>query len=126
MWSASYFDHTLLCQVYGRARPYDRIVHAKKAFVRRPVRRLAEGLVTHIERSPVDPDLAMKQWEGYLRAFVDAGWRVTEVEPAPDHPDSVFVEDTVVVYGDLAVIARSGAAERRSEADGTEKALAEF
>ncbi|AGB25843.1 N-dimethylarginine dimethylaminohydrolase [Mycobacterium sp. JS623] len=101
-------------------------MHAKKALVRRPVRRLAEGLVTHIERSPVDPDLAMKQWEGYLRAFVDAGWRVTEVEPAPDCPDSVFVEDTVVVYGDLAVIARSGAAERRSETDGAEKAVAEF
>jgi dimethylargininase len=106
--------------------PYDRTVHAKKALVRRPVRRLAEGLVTHIERSPVDPDLAMKQWEGYLRAFVDAGWRVIEVEPAIDCPDSVFVEDTVVVYGDLAVIARSGAAERRPEAGGTEKAVAEL
>jgi dimethylargininase len=101
-------------------------MHAKKALVRRPVRRLAEGLVTHIERSSVDPDLAMKQWEGYLRAFVDAGWRVTEVEPAHDHPDSVFVEDTVVVYGDLAVIARPGAAERRSETDGTERAVAEM
>jgi dimethylargininase len=101
-------------------------VHAKKALVRRPVRRLAEGLVTHIERSPVDPGLAMKQWEGYVRALVDAGWRVTEVEPARDYPDSVFVEDTVVVYGDLAVIARSGAAERRPETEGTEKAVAEF
>jgi dimethylargininase len=107
-------------------RPYDRTVHAKKALVRRPVRRLAEGLVTHIERSPVDVNFAMKQWEGYIRAFVDAGWRVTEVEPAPECPDSVFVEDTVVVYGDLAVIARSGAVERRPETKGTEKAVAEF
>lgn len=94
--------------------------------MRRPSPRLSEGLLTHIERSSVDADLAMKQWEGYVRAFVDAGWRVTEVEPAPDCPDSVFVEDTVVVYGDLAVIARSGAAERRAETDGTEKAVAEF
>jgi dimethylargininase len=101
-------------------------VQAKKALVRRPCRRLAEGLVTHIERSPVNVDIAMKQWEGYVRAFVDAGWRVTEVEPAPDCPDGVFVEDTVVVYGDLAVIARPGAVERRSETQGTEKAVAEF
>jgi len=106
--------------------PYDRAVHGKKALVRRPVRRLAEGLVTHIERSPVDVNTAMKQWEGYLRALVDAGWRVTEVEPAPACPDSVFVEDTVVVYGDLAVIARSGAVERRPETDGTEKAVTEL
>ena len=94
--------------------------------MRRPVRRLSDGLVTHIERSSVDADIAMRQWEGYVRAFVDAGWKVTEVEPAPDCPDSVFVEDTVVVYGDLAVIARSGAVERRSETRGAEKAIAEL
>lgn len=92
--------------------------------MRRPSPRLAEGLVTHIERSSVDPAVALKQWEGYVRAFVDAGWRVTEIEPAPECPDSVFVEDTVVVYGDLAVIARSGAVERRSETKGTETAVA--
>src|ERR1700754_263261 len=68
----------------------------------------------------------MRQWDGYVRAFVDAGWRLTEVEPAPDCPDSVFVEDTVVGYGDLAVIARSGAAERGTEAHGTEKVVAEL
>lgn len=106
--------------------PYDRTVHGKKALVRRPSPRLAEGLLTHIGRSPVDADIAMKQWQGYVRAFVDAGWRVTEVEPAPDCPDSVFVEDTVVMYGDLAVIARSGAAERRAETQGTENVIAEL
>jgi dimethylargininase len=101
-------------------------VHAKKALVRRPSPRLADGLLTHIERSSVDATSAAKQWEGYVGAFVGAGWRVTEVEPAPECPDSVFVEDTVVVYGDLAVIARSGAVERRSETQGTEKAAAEL
>ncbi len=94
--------------------------------MRRPSPRLADGLLTHIERSSVDATSAVKQWEGYVRAFVDAGWRVTEVEPAPECPDSVFVEDTVVVYGDLAVIARSGAVERRPETQGTEKAAAEL
>jgi dimethylargininase len=101
-------------------------VHAKKALVRRPSPRLAEGLLTHIERSPVDADVAVRQWEGYVRAFADAGWQVAEVESVPDCPDSVFVEDTVVVYGDLAVIARPGAVERRPEIAGTEKAVAEF
>ena len=101
-------------------------MHANKALVRRPSPRLADGLLTHIERSSVDATSAAKQWEGYVGAFVGAGWRVTEVEPAPECPDSVFVEDTVVVYGDLAVIARSGAVERRSETQGTEKAAAEL
>ena len=92
--------------------------------VRRPSPRLAEGLLTHIERSPVDATTALKQWEGYVRALVDAGWEVTEVDAAPDCPDSGFVEDTVVVYGDLAVISRPGAVERRPETAGTEEALA--
>src|SRR5690348_6371756 len=65
----------------------------------------------------------MRQWDGYVRALIEAGWRVTEVEPAPDCPDSVFVEDTVVVYGDLAVITRSGAADRRQETVGAERAV---
>lgn len=106
-------------------RPYDRRVHARTALVRRPGPRLADGLLTHIERSTVDADLALKQWDGYVRALIGAGWQVMEVEPAPDFPDSVFVEDTVVAYGDLAVIARSGAPERRAETTAVEKAVVE-
>jgi dimethylargininase len=45
------------------------------------------------------------------------------VPPADDCPDAVFVEDTVVVYGDLAVIARPGADQRRPEVSGTESTL---
>jgi dimethylargininase len=93
------------------------------ALVRRPGPRLAEGLVTHIERQEADLGLAMRQWRSYRDALVDAGWRVVEVEPADDCPDAVFVEDPVVVYGKTAVIARSGAPERRAETDGVEKAL---
>ncbi len=81
-------------------------MHGKRALVRRPSPRLAEGLLTHLERSPVDADRAMAQWDGYVRAVIDAGWAVVEVEPAPDCPDSGFVEDTMVVYGDVAIISR--------------------
>jgi dimethylargininase len=84
---------------------------------------LAEGLVTHISRSPVDADLALRQWEAYVDALRAAGWDTVEVRPADDCPDAVFVEDTVVVYGDLAVIARPGADQRRPEVTGTESTL---
>jgi dimethylargininase len=96
---------------------------SRKALVRRPSPRLAEGLVTHIERRPVDPDLAMRQWQGYVDALTGAGWRVSEVEPAAECPDSAFVEDTVVAYGDLAVVTRPGAAERRPEVVAAEKSV---
>jgi dimethylargininase len=94
-----------------------------RALVRRPSPRLAEGLLTHIERSPVDADLAATQWEGYVGALADEGWEIVEVPPVEDCPDSAFVEDTVVVYDDLAVVSRPGAVERRPETDGTEQTL---
>ncbi|TDO51202.1 dimethylargininase [Kribbella sp. VKM Ac-2571] len=94
------------------------------ALVRRPSPRLAEGLVTHIERRPVDLDLAFEQWQRYVDALHDTGWQTVEVPPIDECPDSVFIEDTMVVYGDLAVIARAGADERRAEAAAAEETVA--
>jgi dimethylargininase len=93
------------------------------ALLRRPGPRLADGIVTHIDRAPVDLDLAREQWEGYAAALRSAGWDVAEVPPADDCPDAVFVEDAVVVHEDLAVITRSGATARRAETDGVEGAV---
>jgi dimethylargininase len=95
------------------------------ALVRRPSGRLAEGLVTHIERSDVDVPRARRQHEAYRVALAEAGWQVREVAAADDCPDSVFVEDTVVVCDGLAVITRPGAPQRRPEIPATEKAVRE-
>jgi dimethylargininase len=95
-----------------------------RALVRRPGPRLPEGLVTHRPRVPVDVGLAQRQWGGYVDALGAEGWETIEVAPADDCPDAVFVEDTVVVHGDLAVISRPGADERRPETAGTEATLA--
>jgi dimethylargininase len=93
------------------------------AIVRRPSSRMSEGLVTFGEREPVDAELAARQHEAYVAALAGAGWAIHEVAPADDLPDSAFVEDTVVIAGDLAVLARPGAPERRPEVAGTEEAV---
>jgi dimethylargininase len=85
---------------------------------------MAEGIVTHGERRSVDADLAATQHDAYVRALAGAGWEMLEVPPADDLPDSAFVEDTVVVCGDLAVLARPGAPAREAEVAGTEEAIA--
>jgi dimethylargininase len=85
------------------------------ALVRPPSPRLAEGLLTHIERTPVDADLALQQWRGYVAALEANGWSTLPVGAAPDCPDSAFVEDTMVVFRDVAVLARPGADERKPE-----------
>ena len=86
--------------------------------VRAPSITLAEGIVTHISRTPVDLALARAQHAAYADALVACGWTTQQVPPAEDCPDSVFVEDTVVVCEDLAVLARSGAPARRAEVAG--------
>jgi dimethylargininase len=96
----------------------------RTALVRRPSSRMGDGLVTHIERTPVDPQRAAEQHAAYVAALAGAGWAVREVEPADELPDSAFVEDTIVVLDDLAVLARPGAPERLAEVAGTEAALA--
>ena len=83
--------------------------------VRRPSPHLADGELTHLERTSVDPALAMTQWEGYTQAWRDLGWTVQEIAPADDQPDGVFVEDPLVVLGEVAVLASPGAASRRGE-----------
>lgn len=94
------------------------------ALVRRPVPRLAEGIVTHREREHVDYQRACAQWEQYVAALEENGWRAIEVPSAPDCPDSVFIEDTMVMYKTVAVIARPGADSRKPEVVDAEKVVA--
>ena len=86
--------------------------------VRAPSVRLAEGIVTHISRTPVDVVLARAQHAAYSEALAASGWMIRQVPAAEDCPDSVFIEDTVVVCEDLAVLARPGAPARRAEVPG--------
>jgi dimethylargininase len=93
------------------------------ALVRPPSPRLADGLVTHIERQPIDIVLAQKQWSTYVSTLRAVGWQIHEVDARDDCPDSVFVEDTVVMIGDMAVIARPGSDSRKPEVEAVESTV---
>ncbi|MEG0363634.1 MAG: arginine deiminase family protein [Aurantimicrobium sp.] len=95
----------------------------KVALVRAPASTLADGLVTHIKRKKVDLELADQQWDAYVAALNAAGWMTVEVEPRDDLADSVFIEDTVVMLGKLAVISNPGADSRKPEIEATEATL---
>ena len=85
------------------------------ALVRQPSSKLEEGEVTHIERSKVDAQLADAQWDTYVQVLEAHGFELVDV-PVADHlPDSVFVEDAVVVFGGTAVITSPGSELRRPE-----------
>lgn len=76
-----------------------------QALVREPSPHLADGLLTHLEPSDVDVNLARRQWDDYCAILRDHT-EVIEVPPAPQCPDSVFIEDPVFTYGNTAIITR--------------------
>lgn len=77
--------------------------------------RLAECELTHLERVPLDPQVADRQHEAYVSALRDLGCQVVRLPDLDDHADGVFVEDTVLVLDEMAVVTRPGAASRRGE-----------
>ncbi|MFC4112975.1 dimethylargininase [Nonomuraea zeae] len=95
------------------------------ALVRKPGPRISEGIVTHIEREPVDHERAAAQHDAYVAALARHGWRPVYVAAADELPDAPFVEDTLVVSGRLAVLTRPGAPERRPEVAAVEQAVRE-
>jgi dimethylargininase len=87
------------------------------ALVRSPASTLAKGEVTHVKRKPVKVALADTQWEAYVEALESEGFTTIEIEQSDEHPDSVFIEDTVVMLGQTAIIGSPGAESRRGEPD---------
>ncbi len=73
------------------------------------------------ERSqPIDLELAERQHRELAVVYRSLGAQVHELEPLESHPDSVFVEDAVIVVDGVALLCRPALISRRGEA----KALA--
>jgi dimethylargininase len=79
--------------------------------------------LVHLERRPIDVDLAREQHRGYEAALRDARCEVRTLPADPSLPDSVFVEDTAVVLDEVAVIARPGAESRAPETEPVARVL---
>jgi dimethylargininase len=88
---------------------------ARIAITRAVSRALEQCELSHLPRRPIDLALARRQHAAYEQALRDAGCEVRQLPEQPEQPDSVFVEDTVIVLDEVAVITRPGALSRRAE-----------
>src|SRR5687768_2053197 len=79
--------------------------------------------LTHLAREPIDYARAVEQHAQYEACLRRLGCEVQRLPDLPEMPDSVFVEDTAVVFDDVAVIARPGAGSRRGETSSMVEAL---
>lgn len=76
---------------------------------------MARCELTHVQRAPIDLELAARQHHQYQQALRDLGCENIVLASEPDLPDSVFVEDVALVFDEIAVITRPGAESRRGE-----------
>jgi dimethylargininase len=88
--------------------------------------RFNECEITHIERTPIDLDVARAQHHEYVQALKFLGCDVFELHAEAALPDSVFVEDTAFILPEVAVITRPGADSRKPETESIIRALSPF
>jgi dimethylargininase len=88
--------------------------------------RFNECEITHIERTPIDLNIARAQHHKYVNVLKELGCHVIELPAELDLPDSVFVEDTAFVLPEVAVITRPGADSRKPETESVGRALSPY
>ena len=93
------------------------------AFTRPVPPSIAECELTHLDRQPIDATRAAWQHDEYESVLRSLGCDVRRLPGLPDHPDSVFIEDTAIVLDECAIVTRPGAESRRAEVTGVAEAL---
>jgi dimethylargininase len=93
------------------------------AMVREPAATLAKGELTHLKRKPIKLGKAKSQWEAYVAALEAEGFRIRRVDGDDDFPDCVFIEDVLVMLGQVAVMTSPGAESRKGEHGAVEAAV---
>ncbi len=68
-------------------------------------------------KNQVDLKEAQKQWETLFQAYQDMGAQVEVFEPLKGWPDSVFVGDSIFLYGKQAIASRFRYPERSGEVE---------
>jgi dimethylargininase len=94
-----------------------------RAIVRPPGKTYPQALTHLVPPPPIDMGLALEQHRAYVGALRSCGVEVIELPPDDAHPDSVFVQDPVLVVAGRAVALRSAAVSRRGEAEALVGAL---
>lgn len=96
------------------------------AITRKVSPRFNECEITHIERTPINVNIACQQHDAYVHLLGELGCQVIELPEEPNLPDSVFVEDVAFILPEAAVITRPGADSRKPETQSIIPALSPY
>ncbi|HEY4940513.1 MAG TPA: arginine deiminase family protein [Rhizomicrobium sp.] len=93
-----------------------RVFDFTHAIVRTPGRSVVGGIRSDASAVP-DYDGILKEHAAYVAALSAAGLKIDVLPPLEEFPDSVFVEDPALVFGEGAILLRPGVASRLGEAE---------
>jgi dimethylargininase len=96
------------------------------ALTRAVSRSLASCELTWLTREAIDIALANEQHDQYERSLAAMGVRVISLPEQSEMPDAVFVEDPLLVFDEVAIVARMGSRSRRAESDSLAEAISAF
>jgi len=85
------------------------------ALVHTPLPQLAAGQRTHVAPEPINFGRALTQHMAYAKGLQDCGLRLRVLPATGDHPDGVFLEDTAIVFDEVAILCSMGTEARRRE-----------
>src|SRR5262245_8296895 len=100
-----------------------RVFDFNQAIVREPARSVVNGLRA-VDQGPPSLTGVRAEQAAYVAALEAAGLAVEVLPALEDFPDSIFVEDTALVFESAAIVLRPGASSRRGEAEAIAPALA--
>jgi dimethylargininase len=87
---------------------------------------IADCELSFIDREPIDLEKAREQHHAYESLLEKLGARVVSLPEESTMPDSMFVEDPVIVLDEVAVIFPLGTESRRLEAPSLANALSKY
>lgn len=96
------------------------------ALVRPPASSFAGALSSHPQKDFINPGLALEQHMAYVQALRSAGAQTVTLDPLPDFPDAVFVEDNAVIFDHGALICRMKEKSRRDEVQNTAREIEKY
>jgi dimethylargininase len=97
-----------------------------QAIVRTPGSNAADGLTTARELGRPDHSTLLAQHAAYVQTLRELGLSITHLDPLEGHPDAYFVEDAALMFAEVAIVTRPGAAARIQEAEALAPTIAKF
>ncbi len=95
----------------------------RTAIVRPPGESFVHAISGQVPPPKIDVNLARRQHAEYCAALRATGLELILLPPDEAHPDACFVQDTAVIFQDLAIVGRFGVESRQGEEETIRRAL---